>query len=281
MRSPTTRCSTGCSASTPSTVSVGEPPPSMRAPMPLRKSTRSTISGSRAAFSMTVVPSATTAAMSRFSVAPTLGKSSVTCARVQAVRRGDRIDEAVAGADLDAELGQPADVHVDLARADVAPARHRDARLPVTRHERAEHGDRRAHLRDHLVGRLEAGQVRRVDGERVVGARRRRRRGPRAPRDMTSTSAMSGTFVMRETPGASSAAAMSLSAEFFAPSTRTSPDRGRPPRTMMDSMRDRIPYCLARGSPGVMRYVTLGRCVGGGPALSRARPRWCHVVRSG
>ena len=41
---------------------------------------RSTISGSRAAFSMTVEPSATTAAMSRFSVAPTLGKSSRTCA---------------------------------------------------------------------------------------------------------------------------------------------------------------------------------------------------------
>jgi hypothetical protein len=36
----------------------------------------STISGSRAALSISVVPLASTAAMSRFSVAPTLGKSS-------------------------------------------------------------------------------------------------------------------------------------------------------------------------------------------------------------
>ena len=39
---------------------------------------KSTISGSRAAFSMNVVPFATTAAMSVFSVAPTLGNSSIT-----------------------------------------------------------------------------------------------------------------------------------------------------------------------------------------------------------
>ena len=41
---------------------------------------KSTISGSRAAFSMNVVPFATTAAMSVFSVAPTLGNSSITWA---------------------------------------------------------------------------------------------------------------------------------------------------------------------------------------------------------
>ena len=40
---------------------------------------RSTISGSRAALSMTVVPFASTAAVNRFSVAPTLGKSSQIC----------------------------------------------------------------------------------------------------------------------------------------------------------------------------------------------------------
>jgi len=41
---------------------------------------RSTISGSRAALSITVTPSASTDAMSRFSVAPTLGKSRKTFA---------------------------------------------------------------------------------------------------------------------------------------------------------------------------------------------------------
>ncbi len=46
--------------------------------MRLSMSARSVISGSRAAFSMTVSPLARTAAVSRFSVAPTLGKSSIT-----------------------------------------------------------------------------------------------------------------------------------------------------------------------------------------------------------
>ena len=59
---------------------MAAPAPLTRAPMDESMLARSTISGSRAAFSMTVRPSATTDAMSRFSVAPTLGKSSTTCA---------------------------------------------------------------------------------------------------------------------------------------------------------------------------------------------------------
>ena len=78
MRSVTVACSTGCRRSTPSTSSVLEPTPAMRAPMSTSIEHRSTISGSRAALSMTVVPLASAAAMSRFSVAPTLGKSSQT-----------------------------------------------------------------------------------------------------------------------------------------------------------------------------------------------------------
>jgi hypothetical protein len=57
---------------------VALPAPVMRAPIELRNAARSAISGSRAALSMTVVPLAITAAMSRFSVAPTLGNSSIT-----------------------------------------------------------------------------------------------------------------------------------------------------------------------------------------------------------
>ena len=45
--------------------------------MRLRNDARSQISGSRAALSITVVPLASTAAMSAFSVAPTLGYSSM------------------------------------------------------------------------------------------------------------------------------------------------------------------------------------------------------------
>ena len=53
------------------------PWPSICAPQEMRKLARSTTSGSRAAFSSVVSPSASTAAMSRFSVPPTVGMSKV------------------------------------------------------------------------------------------------------------------------------------------------------------------------------------------------------------
>ena len=56
------------------------PAPSILAPMAVSIAARSWISGSRAAFSTTVVPLAPTAAIMTFSVAPTLGKSSDTSA---------------------------------------------------------------------------------------------------------------------------------------------------------------------------------------------------------
>jgi hypothetical protein len=76
MRSGTVVYVTGASRSTPSTVMVDVPAPSIEAPIALSIEHRSTISGSRAALSTTVVPLASTAAMTRFSVAPTEGKSS-------------------------------------------------------------------------------------------------------------------------------------------------------------------------------------------------------------
>ena len=60
---------------TPSILMVSVPAPFILAPILLRKLARSTISGSSAAFSIYVVPSASTAAVIIFSVAPTLGKS--------------------------------------------------------------------------------------------------------------------------------------------------------------------------------------------------------------
>ena len=53
---------------------------------------------------------------------------------------------------------------------------------------------------------------------------------------MTWTSAMLGTFFSVVTPGAMMVAAMSLSAEFLAPSTVTSPVTACPPSTLMTSM---------------------------------------------
>lgn len=80
MRSPTVVCSQGWSveSGTPS-ISMSEvPAPDTRAPMALSMFARSSISGSQAAFSMAVWPSAVTAAMSMFSVAPTEGNSRYT-----------------------------------------------------------------------------------------------------------------------------------------------------------------------------------------------------------
>lgn len=71
-----TLCSAGCRDLTP--VMCRSPSGVVRtlAPQALRKAARSEISGSRAAFLMTVSPSAREAAIMMFSVAPTLGKGS-------------------------------------------------------------------------------------------------------------------------------------------------------------------------------------------------------------
>ena len=76
IRSATALWLVGCSCSTPVISRVDEPMPSIWAPIDTIIRHRSTISGSRAALSMTVVPLASTAAVMMFSVAPTLGKSS-------------------------------------------------------------------------------------------------------------------------------------------------------------------------------------------------------------
>ncbi len=70
-----TACVAPCSARTPSTVMRSVPAPPMRAPIAVRQRARSTTSGSRAAFSRTVVPSASVAAISRFSVPVTVATS--------------------------------------------------------------------------------------------------------------------------------------------------------------------------------------------------------------
>ena len=67
--------SPGVKPFTPSTDTVEVPSPDIRAPIDLRNPLRYIISGSRAAFLITVSPSARVAAIRRFAVAPTLGTS--------------------------------------------------------------------------------------------------------------------------------------------------------------------------------------------------------------
>ena len=74
MRSGTVCQVTPESSSTPVTRSVDVPMPSISAPMANSIRQRSWTSGSRAALSITVTPSASTAAISRFSVAPDAGE---------------------------------------------------------------------------------------------------------------------------------------------------------------------------------------------------------------
>ena len=77
-RSGMTEWVAGCSSSTPSTSMRDVPAPVIRAPIELRNSARSRTSGSRAAFSITVVPLASVAAISTLSVPVWLGYSSTT-----------------------------------------------------------------------------------------------------------------------------------------------------------------------------------------------------------
>ena len=72
MRSGMTSCSAPCSSLTPVMVMVGLPAPVIFAPMALRKCARSTTSGSQAALSMMVTPSASTAAIMTLAVPSTV-----------------------------------------------------------------------------------------------------------------------------------------------------------------------------------------------------------------
>ena len=160
--------------STPSTLSVDVPAPSIRAPIAVSIAQMSTISGSRAALSISVTPLASTAAISRFSVAPTLGKSSQIVAPCRPPG-ADGDDEPVLAGDLGAHPGQAGDVHVQPARADRVAARVRDPHVPAAGQQRAEHADRGAQPAYQVVVGL---------GARLAPARRSppRRRRPAVER---------------------------------------------------------------------------------------------------
>ena len=72
IRSEITVWQAPCSASTPLTVITSVPAPSMIPPIAIKQRAKSTTSGSRAAFSKTVIPRARTAAINRFSVPVTV-----------------------------------------------------------------------------------------------------------------------------------------------------------------------------------------------------------------
>jgi hypothetical protein len=83
IRSGIVRWLTPCSAETPRIVIVCVPAPSIFPPIRLRSAARSVTSGSQAAFSRTVVPSASVAAIIRFSVPVTVWMSKAMRAPVR------------------------------------------------------------------------------------------------------------------------------------------------------------------------------------------------------
>ena len=86
---------------------------------------------------------------------------------VQTVGRG-RMQKAVLDLKLDAQRLEADQVHVNGAGADLAAARHGDARLAETPDQGAEHRDAGAHLGDELVGRLPLVHRGGVDDERAA-----------------------------------------------------------------------------------------------------------------
>ena len=94
------------SARTPSMRSRSVPMPSIRAPMRIRHMARSAISGSRAALTSSVSPSARVAAISRFSVAPTETCGKMILRAAQAAARRPGVDVAAFQLDGGADLLQ-------------------------------------------------------------------------------------------------------------------------------------------------------------------------------
>ncbi len=123
----------------------------MRAPIATRHCARSTTSGSRAAFSRTVSPSARQAAIIRFSVPVTVTVSMKIRAPLSRAAFAWMYPDSMP--DLGAHGLQPLDVQVDGALADGASARQRDAGLPEPGHQGPEREDGGAHRLHQLVGR--------------------------------------------------------------------------------------------------------------------------------
>src|SRR5262245_32681782 len=237
-RSGITECSTASNPSTPSISIVGVPTPCTRAPISTRNSARSTSSGSRAAFSITVVPRAATAAIRTFSVAPTLGKSRFTTAPrspLVSPTRNPCSEENVApifsrplmcrSIAREPMLQPPGIATLALPkRASSGPRTRIDARIRLTSSYGVSAG------RTSEVSRTSSPCFHAVPTPRCSS---------------TSTIVMQswirGTLRSVNRPSASTAAAMSLSAEFLAPAIWMIPSSGVPPVTRRRSIRSPSP----------------------------------------
>ena len=134
--------------------SVTSPRRAPTAPIAQSIDARSATSGSLAAFSITVVPLANAAAISRLSVAVWLGYSKTTLAPTKRPPGTDAAHLAVRGLEARAHGRQPVDVEVDRPVAEVVAARQRHPHRAAPGQQQAQHDDRRAHLLEQLGWRL-------------------------------------------------------------------------------------------------------------------------------
>ncbi len=137
------------------------PAPSTFAPMAFRQLARSSISGSRAAFLISVTPSASTAASMRVFGRAHGGDRELDLGALQAARRLG-VDVALVQVDVGAERAQRLQVQVDRPRADRAAAGQAHLGVAGAGEQRAEHVERGAHLADEIVGGEGAGHLRGV-----------------------------------------------------------------------------------------------------------------------
>ena len=223
MRSGTVRWSAGRSAprSTPRTTIVDVPMPEMSAPIATSIWQRSTTSGSRAALSIVVTPSAKTAAVTMFSVAPTLGNGNVTsapCSRSAVASSSPWLNLNVAPI-----CSRPATC-MSIGRAPKSSPPGIDRR---TRPKRVSSGPSTL-----IDARMRSTSSYGATGTRSPSFVRRSTPGSgdhdrtpmasnRSPR--IRTSAIAGTFVSSYSPSARIVAAISLSTAFLAPGTSIVP----------------------------------------------------------
>ena len=182
MRSGITSTVAPCSSSTPSMVRVRVPMPEIFAPMATRHSATLVISGSCAAFSMTVVPRGQRRRHQDGvgGADRDLGEHDAGADEAALGRLGD--DIALVDIDLGAELLEAEEEEIDRARADGAAAGQRDAGLVAAGEQRPDDPEAGAHLGDELVGRGGVDDVGGMEGHALADRARPRRGGGHARR---------------------------------------------------------------------------------------------------
>ena len=240
MRSGIILCLTSCGEPMPPrTLTVGPPAPLTPAPSWFRKPCSSAISGSRAAFMITVSPSARQAQSMAFSVAPTLGMG-----RAMAAPR------SLSGTEQDmspplSSMRAPRALRAPRWRSmGLGPSSQPPGMLSRAAPQRASRAPRK--ITELLSSRMSSCGISAPVMYResiVTSCPERSTAQPmrRSILTVASTSRSSGTFVSRVTPGNSTLAAIIGSTAFFAPCTATRPRRGLPPdmcQTLINSPPD-------------------------------------------